>query len=289
MKIDSIYLTSEKGVTTTSANHLANVAKEILKETETKLDMINFINSNVELINGTQKELVKGMSDISDIISNLNRIANMHSFIAWMREGIKAKDNLLSKISSYSVEDYCHDNDIEYPEAPEQFSVTDLTIIGEMNVKERQRYLMLEAFAAAYGQYIHPSGTISTARAKMYEKVNEPSRLIGSGRDAIIYTYEPSLKPEEVEKMFLELQSKHRGYEKELNAMKFKIKEEVNKRNLKLLQDYNGEYADYRKKVEDIRNKTKEYILKTQEEISKLKIVIPNELLDTFSYLESLG
>ena len=46
-----------KGITSTSANYLANLAKEVAKGVSTKLANISFVNKTVELINGTKKDL----------------------------------------------------------------------------------------------------------------------------------------------------------------------------------------------------------------------------------------
>lgn len=289
MNIESIYLTTEKGLTTTSANHLSNLAKEVLKNAEYKLKHISFITENVELINGDKKLLEKGVESCDNIDGLIKQIGKMHSFIAWMREAIKTKELLASKVNKITLEEYCEENNLEIPKCPEEFCVTATTVINEMNVKERQRYLTLEAYAAAYGQYIHPDGEIAEARDRMYDLVNNPARTSGSGRDTIIYIYEPSIDPKIVENTFLQLQATHRSYEQQLNAIKFKINEEVNRRNAENSRAYREKYEEYAKIMQILRAKKNEYVINLSEQISKLKIVVPNDLTDTFEYLNSLG
>lgn len=289
MKLESVYLTESKGLTATSANYLANLAKEVLKGDERSLKHLSFINTDIELINGDKKRYQSGRTSTEDIPSMIHKIGELHSFIAWVREGIKAKDVLSQMVDNYTIQEYCSDCGIKYPETPDQNSCTETSIIREMDVKERNRYLMLEAFSAAYGQYVHPDGAFSDARDDMLDKINNPTKLSGNGRDTIIYTYTKSLPTVEVENTFLELQSKYREYEKQLNALKFKIKEEVNRRNAHYINEYKAACEEYAAKIKEIRNDFNKHIIDLNEYVKSLKIVIPKELQTIFDYLESLG
>lgn len=288
MDLNSIYLTNESGITSTSANFLANLAKEILKDAESQLSNICFLNKTAELINGDKKQIASGWTDPSQIEALIQKIGAMHSFIAWIREAIKAKDNLLSQIDRYDVSDYAEDNNLEIPSRPDQKFVSEATIINEMNIKERQRYFMLEAYAAAYGRYIHPDGSVAQARQDMYDRLNNPTKLAGNGRDLIIYGYTPSADKEDVETTYLSLQSQHREYEKQLNAIKFKVKEEVNRRNTEYLVEYRKALAEYNHEIELLRNAWSEQLIALKEQVSKMKIVIPNSLQSTYEQLEAL-
>lgn len=289
MEIKSIYLTDGgEGITSTSANYLANLAKETLHEAEAQLRSMKFVNKAAELINGDKKNLERGWKDPSFATELIDRIANMHSFIAWMREAINAKESLMNKCDSYTFEQFIIEKGIVLSPAPLQKTVLERQIIEEMNVKERQRYLMLESYASAYGKYIHPDGEFANARKDMYFYVNNPIHLDGRGRDMVIFTYEPSTNMEAVETAFLDAQAKHREYEKQLNAMKFKIKEEVNRRNTEYLLLYKEEFQKYKSELVETQNEWKQEVIKLREKVSKMKIIIPNALRDTYDYLESL-
>lgn len=84
----------EEGValTSTSANHIANLAKEYIQGVETQLNNICFFN-------------VEG-------------VAQAKSLIAWLREGIKAKENLMKGLQTISLEDWCRENGTIRPESP---------------------------------------------------------------------------------------------------------------------------------------------------------------------------
>lgn len=286
--LESVYLTEKEGITSTSANYLANLAKETLRDAEMQLKTITFLNETAELINGDKKEIQKGWKNPKFAIELMNSIAEMHSFIAWMREAINAKENIISACESYSFEQYVSDNNIILPMQPLLKVVTEAQIINEMNIKERQRYLMLESYASAYGRYIHPEGEFAEARNDMYLRINHPTVLSGNGRDMVIFTYSESVPVDEVESTFLASQAKHREYEKQLNAIKFQIKEEVNRRNSENLLQHKAELEEYKARIAEAQNEWKQEMIKLREKASKLKIVIPNNLQDTYKYLESL-
>lgn len=285
-----IYLSDKEGITSTSANYLANLAKEIIKKEEATLRNIQFYNTSVELINGEKKALRIGWGDVTNVESALNRIADAHAFCAWIREAIKAKDNMLSEITCLSIENFCKLKGIELPVAPEKpKTVDEQDIINEMNIKERNNYLKLEAFASTFGKYIHPDGYISNAREELIEKLNLPHEVSGDGRDMVIYSYDPSIGINLVEDMFINLQSQYREYEKQLNAIKYSIKEEVSKRNVLNTQNFKSKYNEYSQKYNSIVQDMSIYIQNGRNEIASMKIVIPEKLKNIYDYLESLG
>lgn len=285
----NVYL-GEKGITSTSANYLANLAKEVIKEAEAELNNISFVDLSIELINGNKKNLRMGMISPKNIEDLLTQVANMHSFCAWIREAIKAKEEALTMVNSLTMESFCKLEGIVYPETPEApLTITETDIVNEMNIKERNNYLRLEAFASTFGKYIHPGGRVAVAREEMLYHLNVPNEVQGEGRDMIIYSYSPSTNKDVVNKAFIELQNQHRDFEKQLNAIKYSIKEEVNKRNSAAQNQYAAEYEKYSHEIQRIRQAMNSYLIQAREEVVNMKIVIPEKLQDTYKYLESLG
>lgn len=112
----------EKGITSTSANHLANLAKECMESNRRALEGVGFITSTVRLLSGGQASiLTEGRNEqyLSSIPELLEEIAEMNTFCAWMREAIKAKDEELSLIDNADLCDYL-ENLSEMPEVPER-------------------------------------------------------------------------------------------------------------------------------------------------------------------------
>lgn len=288
--MNSVFL-SKEGLTSTSANYLANLAKEQSKVITQKLNSIRFINKTVELINGSEaKWLTRGWSSVASLDKDLKQLSNMMAFCAWVREAIKEKDALTSEIAQMTLEEYTALVNKSMPVRPTISSTVETKdIIKEMSIKERNEYYTLEAFASTFGQYIHPEGTISCAREELLRRLEEPNEVSGSGRDLVIYGYTNSLPLNEVEHCFVSLQNQYREYERRLNAIKASIKEEVNKRNLKINRDYAMFLQEYNSAISELTQEMSIYVQEQTKEIANLKIVIPDKLRDTYEYLNSLG
>ena len=291
----SVFLTKAGGITSTSANTLANWAKNEAFAATIELASLTFVNTRIELINGENPKTVGiGAKDTARVGTLIEKIAQLNSFSAWMREGIKAKEKLLRELDNLDVEKYAELKGIELPEEPDYPSrVGTEDILDEMDVKKRNNYLRLEAFAAAYGKYVHSTsdstGAIARARNELAEKIIRPTKVEGSGRDCVLYSYSPSAPMDEVEAMFNALQETQRSYEQQLNAIKYSIESEVNKRNAKAHGEYNQALATFHGEMKALGEALNEYKIKERERIGRLKIVVPNELKETYEYLNSLG
>ena len=283
------YFTTSKGLTSTSANYLANLAKEQIKQEQSLLNNLSYIDETVGLISSPQEKVLRIGSTNLDLSSTLKKISNYHAFIAWIREALKAKDELLGEVKGFGIDDYCKKFGKTLETLPLKSPVSEDDIIKEMNIKERNRYLTLEAFASTYGSYIHPDGAISRAREKALIKNQLPHDIQGEGRDALVYNYKVSVPIERLENMFNELQNEYREYEKQLNAIKYQIKEEVNRRNLAINQENSEILRQNNYNTELLYKELSTYVTQEGERISKLKIIIPEKLQDTYEYLESLG
>jgi hypothetical protein len=212
MKKDFIFL-GVNGLTSTSANFIANIAKEMYQEEETKLDNVRFYTTTISLIGSTEKHTIsEGVNTTCDICPSLERIAKLKSLIAWLREGIKAKENLIKEVASATYKDY----DMIPPERPvKEDYITADDVIGTFRIKELNRYYHLETFCATIGKYIHNNGSFSKEREKLHKVIVEPHEVDGSGRDAILYTKKPSVHINEVEDTFMNLQQLYREYQAE--------------------------------------------------------------------------
>ena len=97
----------ENGLTSTSANHVANLAKEFISTNENYLNSISFINCKLGLIGSDKDQTYSlGVKNLDDNDITLVNIAKCKSLIAWLREAIKAKNALISDINNLSVCDY---------------------------------------------------------------------------------------------------------------------------------------------------------------------------------------
>lgn len=285
----------EEGValTSTSANHIANLAKEYIQGVETQLNNVCFFNAEVSLVGSTGASIIQtgGTSEVlNNLQSLLEGVAQAKSLIAWLREGIKAKENLMKDLQNIGLEGWCNENGLAYPEAPSRGHVlTEVEYYASLPIKERNRYYQLETEAAVLGKYIHPNGHLSDARKELKDKLQHPHEVDGKGRDALIYSYTPTVNVAEVDNVFFELQKKHREVQAQLNAMKYSCEQAINESTSKVNSEYMVASQKYQARLKEILGAFKTWNDEKSQEYSKLKIVIPNSLLGIYNTINSLG
>lgn len=285
----------EEGValTSTSANHIANMAKEYIQGMETQLNNVSFLNVEVGLISANAHNVIQeGTSRevLSSIPSMLESIAQAKSLIAWLREAIKAKNDLINRLQSVSLDDWCEENGVEKPLSPVAPHVlTEQEYYASLPIKERNRYYQLETVAAVLGKYIHPDGHLSNARKELKDKIYHPHKVDGKGRDALIYTYTPTTSIAIVDNVFYELQKKHREIQAQLNAMKYSCEQAINESTNKVNTEYMAASQKYQAELKDVLGAFKTWKDEKSQEYSKLKIVVPNSLLGIYNTINSLG
>lgn len=287
MEINKAFLGNE-GMTATSANHLANLAKEETRDAEAYLENVTFVNTEMGLLSSVERTpFTKGYSTID--LSQINRIGKLYSFCAFVREAIKHKEELKNFYTSYTFSHYQTDNNIVLPELYTQEIWSEADVINKWDTKKRARYFYLEAMAAAYGKYIHPDGSVAKARKDYYNKLNNPAKKEGTGRDTVIYNYDPSIDKDQLEELFATAQNTHRSFESQLNQLKAEIKATVDQHNLEEDQKYNSTQQIRNAASNEEFSKYQIFVKTKLKEIQSLKIVIPEELRATYDHLNSLG
>ena len=278
----------ENGLTATSANYICNLAKEAYEKLESKLNSTNFVEEYITVIGSMGETKVAKASKelLNEAPKMLEKIYNLKSLIAWLREAIKEKDNLFKENKKY-VSDATNEFTLAYPQKEDY--LTEQDIISSWTVKEQERYLSLETMCAVIGKYIHPNGPLSNAKKQLSRRINNPIVTENSGRDTIIRRYSAAASEEEVDTLFFELQKTHRDAQSELNGIKHKIevalREDMRSKDEKfkqLLETYNS-------KLSELREADRLTRIAKDKEIESLKIVIPNNLKETYSYLTKLG
>ena len=292
-KINEVFF-SEHGLTSTSASHLADLAQEVIAGNEAKLKNMTFLTTKVDIV-GSPSESGKTIcvgydgNMLDQVRPLLENIAAMNAFCAWMREAVKAKDRELKQVANFTFEEWCTLQGVEIPSSPSYpKETTETDIIAQMNIKERNRYLQLEAVAATIGKYIHPGGQFSSAREELQNGIMKPYSTDGNGKDTLIYAHVPSVDPQKVEDVFFELQKWHRQNERELNKMKFAIKKQAEKQTLENTHQFKQELEREKQCYMAFFTQYKEWQLKEQERISKLKINVPEALQETYDRLSRL-
>ena len=285
----------EEGValTSTSANHIANLAKEYIQDVESKLNNIKFYDISLSLVGSYNSNPIQ-VGNNSEVLEQLQpmleQVAQAKSLIAWLREAIKAKANMLSEISNYPPDKWGEENGVTRPVHPNVGNtLSEEEYYNSLSVKERNRYYQLETEAAVIGSYIHPNGKLATARKKLKDVIQHPNEVDGKGRDALIYTNTPTVTVEEVDNVFFELQKKHREIQAQLNSMKHSCEQAINESASKVNTEFHIAMQNYQAELFIFHNSFKTWKDEKTKEYSKLKIVIPNSLLGIYNIINSLG
>ena len=292
MKKDEIFFAND-GLTSTSANHVANMAKEAYLQLSEYLDGITFCTEHISLLGSDSKtQISAGVPDVDHIEEFIDKITQLKALISWLREGIKARAGLLEELSRMSIREYCEQEGIEFPKTPNRDDYKPLTedeYYGSLSIKERNAYYTLEAKVATLGKYVHVGGSISEARKRLQKILNNPTTVADSGRDMTVRTCTPSVEPEKVENLFFELQAKHRELQAALNAIKHKCDLAVESSAMEKHTAYNTACAAYRARIEELNGLITKYKADKTIEIEKLKIVIPDALKPIYHEVVSLG
>ncbi len=285
---------NEKGITSTAATHLCELATEIIAGCKAKLESTSFVNGYVDIVGspnetGKQVEVGYATHQIAEFNAMVGRVAEMHSFCAWMREAVKTKERMMEEVGEVSLEEWAKANDIVVPQVPMRDpEVTELSIIQTLTVAERCEYYSLEAKAAAFGKFIHPDEPFSVARRRLQEIMSKPISTQGEGSSLLIYRYEASVEERDVEKVYLQLQAEHRDAEKRLNQIKTSIKKKLNLAKAEQTSKQKTDFENYRVESNKVNADFLDWQRREIEAISSLKIIVPNDLQETFDYLLKL-
>jgi citrate synthase len=299
-KINSVFF-GEKGITSSSANHVCNIGKEYIEATHKSLDSLNFVTSAVSEFNGEKTHTLKEGVKISeeDILSKLSKIAEINSLIAYLREAIKAKSNELTLLKektftcSISEEDY-YSKAIEAKQEEFGFLKDEYTkyeiedALAELNIKERNEYFSLEAEAAVIGKFIHPKSPYDLARTALMDCTTNSAEIKEYGNTVVVIKKTPTITIEEADNLFFKLQRKHREVSAQLNAIKHTLQERATEMNLLSNQVHETILSDYKELKDKEESKFNAEKIKETKEIANLKIVIPNSLDSTLNFLNTL-
>ena len=294
MKKDMIFFSTEgKGLTSTSANHIANLAKEMVREIETSLSGLTLYSTSVSLIGNDSVDTLKE-GDKAEVLENvkaqLHTIAKANSLIAWLREAIKAKDRLLKEVEELSTDDFMEQKGIEIPKMPKKgVALTEDAYYASLSLEERNRFYSLEALASVLGKAVHPDGALANAREQLNERLKNPKAVNGAGRDALIYTYTPTVESDMVDKVYFAIQKEFRETQASLNAIKFDCQKAVRESEIEVQTAYADACNKYQAELTRIQNDMSIYKKVRVREIGNLKIVIPDSLSHIYEEVANLG
>lgn len=297
-EIKTLNFFGENGITSTSANHVANLAKEYVRACQEKLAAITFYDENISLIGQKEETKIHGGIDynaLENIPDILTAIAEAHSLIAFLREAIKEKEKKLEEARNYvnkKREDELKQEWMELTAPVKGSYPTEEQIKQTWSVGEQEKYLSLEAEAAALGKFIHEDAPMSKARIDLMRKIENPSSVHLNGADTIVHRYTPTIALSDVNEMFNSLQKRYRSVQAELNGMKKKIEDEIYNRKFEIDATFNYAQRLYNEKEHEYEKKKRLYYDELEcmrnelcKKVRDLKIVIPNRLRSIYELL----
>lgn len=281
------------GLTSTSANHIANMAKEMIRNFDSTIANLVFYTTEVSLIGVDSRNVLQQGATDADVLSvagKLRIIAQAKSLIAWLREAIKARERLITEAESLTLEEYAKEKGITLEKEPEAGTpITEDDYYASLSLDERNRYYELETLAAVIGKEIHPGGHFADARDDLARRTQNPRSVEGDGRDTLIYSYEPSVDAGLIESVYFDLQKQYREAQAKLNSMKYECEKAVTDSKVKVSTDYTNALEKWNGEMQAIRSRHAEYIRKKVREYGGLKILIPDTLDDIYQEVSRLG
>lgn len=274
----------ENGITATSANHICNVAKEYYTTLENELNNINFVEESISLIGSSAKTVSKvanGKEMLKDIDITLSTIADCKSLIAYLREAIKRKEELTKSIPDLqALVDFRNTMPVM------EKVITRDDVIASWDIKQLNHYLTLQTKCAVFGSAVH-SNALNAARKQAYYAKENPCSYTGSGRDTVIIQKTVTVDILEIDNTFFEIQSQHRKLQAELNGIEASIEDTISKDYTIKSNKYNAEMSDYRTQLAILNQQNNEHLISERDKIKNLKIVIPHNLKDIYSIVNS--
>lgn len=281
----------EEGLTAVSANYISNLCKEYYQSLEYKLNNLRFYRTTLKIIGNPTEEVIGHYTNYIEQIPNiLQEIAECKALISWFREAIKEKDKLTKNINNYTLGQWIEDTNRElliFPQCEKE--ITEEEYLNSLTVKERNRWLTVEALASTIGKAIHQGGSLSNARKDLNNKLQNPIETEANGRDTLIYKHSTIYDNSDIENIFFELQTKQREAQAELNGMKHKMEIAIEEDRAKKNDIWKEQLAEYKIKESEYLSEYKNYCDEQRKQIRNLKIVIPNNLRNIYDKINGLG
>ena len=279
------FLTHGSGITTTKANHYANVASELVQAAERKLARIMPVSRKVILDNGETVDVNRVKFDKDDARKQLAVRPRLFTLSAWLRSAIKEKEIQMQKVDML---DYVHPKDDPQPIRPEMVRDVDKDwFLESLNIKERAEFLSVEASAAAVGNYIHNNGIVPEWQKECASEGLQ-NGVIGNKQVPVLVALDPKTS-DDVDELFFELQKEHRMYESRVNYWMARMHDTLSEQNAKrhearaeLVRQWSAETQQWQARVDAGQKEFEAEKIRQKQLIAGMKVVIPQALQAVF-------
>ena len=273
------------GLTVTSANHVANIAKEMYEAAESRLGSLRLYSRDYLLaVNGNtyRVENESEKTELQELPAVLKEIGELKSLIAYLREGIKAKETMgLEPAFEAYIDELIAEGRTDLVKPAPRKELTFAEEFDKLTAEQKARYYALEAKCATIGSCIHPNGVFAEARKDYFEHKQDPVCVDGKGQEAEVNTFTSSFTAEEVDGAFFELQKEYRSCQAEFNKLKAEIDTKVAEANKVCV----AESMTAMRLWTDARKAER---LKYDEVVKALKIAIPQNLQGAYEKVKAV-
>ena len=282
------------GLTSSEANHITNITKELVKDINSKSANMPLVTSKAT-VNGKTYPLDSNKA-IEGWVDLIGRKGELYSLSAWLKTGIKGKEDELKRLDTLTqninMEATMSQTNLEglkplvaRPRVPQ---TTFLAYLNTLTTKERCEYLSNEAMASHIGQFVHKFDEVREQLLGF-----EVTTLKELKNEIIIEEHELLYEKEDLIDGFFQLQKQHRDFEKSVNYWKAQHK----KWERLMLDEYaeqviivdgkNREIQIYNANLKTVA--TEKLLAEVRSDkalISQLKIIIPKDLQATLDFVQ---
>lgn len=297
---NEIYFGTE-GLTSASAQHVSAMANVMVNDIKERINGLRLYEKSIRVI-GEQETVTERVNNtLPEIADAVQTICKANALIAWLREAVREREAGIENIKQKDLFVWMAENDKEFQEQPPVPTLPKINfnnlkdILGTgLTVKEYNRFVELNSALAVYGEIIHENGLLTKHKKKLHSIAQNPTEVKESGRDTLITTYKVDKAAEDIDALYVRLQSEYRKLQAEKNG----IEEKFNK----LALEYQvNQMEEYKKTKSESEAKLKEWNLGRKsleiemgewknaqiQRIADLKIIIPNDLKVIYEELKA--
>lgn len=284
----------DKGLSSSKAAHLKNVAKEMADVYGSQLQNASLF-TEVMILKGENLALDRqtAIPNLTEFCQNEGKIFGLS---AWLGEGIKEREATLERIKKAQppeILDEPYPDQILLPEFPVE--PIEAVIKAAWTVRERAEFLSAEAMAASIGKKIHAEGKI--AHWKNQVRIEKPVRFESlNDKETVVVKRTLLYEVEAIETVFFELQQAHRQANERVNYYKARLNNELNMAKMvynsnhaALLAEHKAARSAWEKDLEIFTKRAESKRLELLNKVAHMKIVIPDDLKEILKYVESMA
>ena len=291
MKLNTFYFAEEgkPGLTMNKAQRLCVWADKMMMKAQAAISSINFVSEKEVSQNKEELVTVIGDTQIS-FDKELKDMIALTSLMSWLHEAIHVKISLELGACERQIEDWAKLNGIELPKYPEVSAKHDNeSVMSEWAPEKVARYYRLENTCAVLHKLVGQDAPYETAIKRLLAISKNPREKSWHGDRLYVTEFTPSVETDDAIQQFYAYQQQHSQAQSELNAMKQELEQEVKRRNAKRRADYMEALAIYNEEMAIMREKFKASREQELDEVRKLRIRIPENLMDIFNVVRSMG